>query len=347
VFLVAGDLLTSSNMSDDNQVKCYKFKVKGMHCASCELLLESKLSSLPGVRKVDAKLGSNMIEIHTTSSSSAEELASAISKVVEKDGYLIDQQLYKTNQFDEWFYSVPLSVFFILVYAVVVRAGLFQSDVTNLDERLQVFVLGIGASLSSCMALVGGIVFSISSALDGQPPGKRYLYHASFHLGRLIGFFFLGGLIGVVGSVLKPSAGFSVVLNLLVVFVFLILGISQIFPQSFSKFQFRLPKLFGRLVVKLKVSSPQSSFLIGALTFFIPCGFTNSIQIKALESGSFLSSAIIMFTFALGTLPVLAMISFASTNLSERFNNGIFKKTIGILILALAFYNLILVLNRI
>jgi sulfite exporter TauE/SafE len=45
--------------------------------------------------------------------------------------------------------------------------------------------------------------------------------------------------------------------------------------------------------------------LLGALTFILPCGFTQSVQFQALAAGSFWGGAQLTLAFALGTLPVL------------------------------------------
>lgn len=334
-------------MSDNKDLKCYTYKVNGMHCAACELLIEEKLSALDGVEKVDAKLGAGVVEVYSSNSTSAKQFAEKFNKTLTKHGYSIGKSPVKNNLFNEWFYALPTALIFILSYSILVRAGLLEAGITGNSSFLQIFMLGFVASLSTCMALVGGIVLSISSALDGQPLRKKYQYQFNFHMGRFIGFFLLGGLLGVLGGVLRPTEGFGIILTLTVSLVLFILALSQMLPETFTRFQFRAPKVIGRYVLSKNIVSPFSSFLVGVLTFFIPCGFTNSVQLVALEAGNFINSAGIMFTFALGTFPALAIVSFATANLSERFNNGIFKKTVGLLILAFAIYYLVLLGNRV
>jgi sulfite exporter TauE/SafE len=80
--------------------------------------------------------------------------------------------------------------------------------------------------------------------------------------------------------------------------------------------------------------------LLGVSTFILPCGFTQSMQIYSLSTGSFLTGALTMFTFALGTLPVLGMISFASMKFSKTLQSGLFFKVAGFLVLFFAIFNL-------
>ncbi len=46
-------------------------------------------------------------------------------------------------------------------------------------------------------------------------------------------------------------------------------------------------------------------FFVGAVTFVLPCGFTQTAQALALASGSAWRGSLMMTAFALGTLPVL------------------------------------------
>ncbi|MCR4280902.1 MAG: sulfite exporter TauE/SafE family protein, partial [Candidatus Kaiserbacteria bacterium] len=60
----------------------------------------------------------------------------------------------------------------------------------------------------------------------------------------------------------------------------------------------------------------------------------------ALTTGNFMTGALTMFVFALGTLPMLALLSFGSLNIAHKPWKGIFFKTSGIIVIALALLNL-------
>jgi sulfite exporter TauE/SafE len=81
--------------------------------------------------------------------------------------------------------------------------------------------------------------------------------------------------------------------------------------------------------------------LVGVATFFLPCGFTQSMQIYTLTTGSFMTGALIMFTFALGTLPVLALLSFSSLSIHKKAQSGIFFKSVGLIVIFFGIFNLI------
>ncbi len=81
--------------------------------------------------------------------------------------------------------------------------------------------------------------------------------------------------------------------------------------------------------------------VMGALTFFLPCGFTITSQSLALISGNWFQSGLIMFFFALGTLPALLLIGVSSVAYTQRPHfAGQFMKIAGVLVLFFAAYNI-------
>ena len=81
--------------------------------------------------------------------------------------------------------------------------------------------------------------------------------------------------------------------------------------------------------------------LIGLGTFFLHCGFTQSMQISALSSGSFTKGFLIMFSFALGTLPVLALLSFGSVSFAHSKYAPLFFKSAGVVVIVLGMFALL------
>ena len=77
-------------------------------------------------------------------------------------------------------------------------------------------------------------------------------------------------------------------------------------------------------------------FILGGITYFIPCGFTQSMQLLALSSGSFNSGALIMTVFALGTLPALLGIG-AISSIAQGRAGKIFISVAGAASLLLGF----------
>ena len=203
------------------------------------------------------------------------------------------------------------------------------------------FTIGIIASLSTCMAVVGGLVLSMSATF-AKEPGDRVRPQILFHLGRILSFFFLGGVIGAIGSAFTLNLGATFALDLIIGLVMLILGINLLDVFHFSKkLTPGMPKFLSKRALSVsKFNHTLTPLLVGIATFFLPCGFTQSMQLYALTTGSFIHGGLTMLSFALCTLPVLALISFSSFSIQKSSKSGIFFKTAGLIVIMFAVFNL-------
>jgi len=191
------------------------------------------------------------------------------------------------------------------------------------------------------MAVVGGLLLSMSAsfAKDGYKAEPQIM----FHVGRIISFFILGGVIGAIGSVFQISGAGMFVLSFIIAIVMLILGINllDVFPWA-KKLQPSMPKFLSKHAIGIsKLNHIFAPFLVGVATFFLPCGFTQSMQIYTLSTGNFMQGALIMLSFALGTLPILGLVSFSSLSLGKNSKSGIFFKVSGLIVILFALFNLI------
>lgn len=118
----------------------------------------------------------------------------------------------------------------------------------------------------------------------------------------------------------------------------LMLGLNLI--GVFAKNKVALPsQIFGFFRrIEHKAFTP---LIIGFGTFFLPCGFTQSMQVVALSSGSFISGALIMFAFALGTFPMLALLSFGSASFAQSRHAPLFFKSAGVVVIGLGLFALL------
>jgi sulfite exporter TauE/SafE len=73
-----------------------------------------------------------------------------------------------------------------------------------------------------------------------------------------------------------------------------------------SHISITLPKFLGSDIANNgNISKHITAISTGALTFFLPCGFTLAMQAYAITTGSAMTGALTMMTFALGTAPGL------------------------------------------
>lgn len=309
-----------------------EFYVHGMHCSTCEILIEDKLLQVSGLNKAKVSLKTNKVFICSDKEISPEEL----SKYVEEHGYKISDSIEAASKINyrELSIGFAIAVSIFSVFLLLQKLGLVNLVNPEKVTLPFVFLIGIIASLSTCMAVVGGLVLSLSSSFAKD---KNYTPLISFHLGRVIGFFVLGGLIGLLGSAFILNSTAYFVMDTVLFIVMVIMGLNLLDIFRFTKMaQIKLPKNLSKHVLKLQNQKGiLPAALMGAATFILPCGFTQSMQIYSLTTANFIQGALTMFAFSLGTLPVLSLISFASVKIKSK----VFFSTAGFLILMFALFN--------
>lgn len=313
--------------------------VSGLHCRACEILSEEKLSKIKNVTKVRVSQRRGEAEIFYNDSIPDQ---AEIRRELRALGYdLTDDKTGENKKTEVKTDTTWLSALLIIaiVYLLLKNVTLFDfSSYLNQEFSWPLALLvGLAAGVSTCLALVGGLVLGLAANYSKEHPeatkSEKFKPHLLFNLGRVGGFFLLGGILGLIGSELKPSPLFNGLLTITVAFVLLFLGAKLLNFPGLNKFEVTLPKSLGR---KIKTNNP---WLLGALTFFLPCGFTQAMQIYALNSGNFFSGALTMSMFALGTVPGLLGLGGLSAVLGNK-RNKLFFTIAGAIVVLFAILNL-------
>jgi sulfite exporter TauE/SafE len=312
-----------------------------MHCASCVVLTEDALKEVSGVSNVRVDLTGRTATVTGELPETATETAALLSPHMPAGYSLSTEPTVKSVKWNEFVYALPIAALFFVGFYALQKSGIVEVNASNSMSIGTALVIGLIASVSTCLAIVGGLVLSVSVAYAKTGDTKKPQIY--FHVGRLVAFFVLGGVLGLVGKSLQLGSTGTTMLTTLVAIIMLILGVNllDIFHSS-GKFQLSLPKHFSTLIHRLKNSTHAAMpLLLGAATFFLPCGFTQSMQAYTLTTGSFMTGGLTMLVFALGTLPMLAVLSFSAFSINNKPWRGVFFKTAGVIVIALAVTNLL------
>ena len=320
----------------------HTFHVSGMHCQACVLLTENELLEQPGVTAATSNLSNSSVTVTGDfNNASPELLVKQLSGVLEKHGYVLSMKKEKVQpQWKDFKIALPLALLFIALFVLLQQLGIVNLISSSNVSYATAFTIGIIASLSSCMAIVGGLVLSMSATFAQS--NRSFRPQILFHLGRIISFFVLGGAIGALGASFSLNTVGIFILSLLVGLVLFGLGLNllDVFPWA-QRLQLSMPKFLSRNLLGVsKFHTSITPALIGIITFFLPCGFTQSMQVYALSTGSFLQGGLTMLFFALGTLPVLALVSFSTFSLTKGLNASIFFKTAGLIVIVFGLFNI-------
>lgn len=323
--------------------------IEGMHCRSCEITLKQELEKVPRVIAASASLKTQTATLEAISQPSQSDLA----KAVQAAGYTIGSAR------QPWF-SRNVRDYKDLCLGILVISGLVVAyNIFNVDRLISTgsissggvgvaLLTGLAAGISTCMALVGGLVLGLSSRHAKKHPSattlQKFRPHVLFNLSRIVSFFILGGLIGLLGSSFQLQGAPLGLLLIGVGVVMFILGLqlTNVMPRV-STGRITLPPAMANFIGLKKNSekeySHKGALALGAISFFLPCGFTQVMQLYAISSGSFMTGAIVMSVFAIGTAPGLLGVG-GLTSLIKGNSASRFFKIAGVAVMVLALVNI-------
>lgn len=323
--------------------------IKGMHCRSCELLVEDELSKVKGVNCVCVSQDKGIAEIEHDRDLNATELVNAIRKA----GYDLgkDEVPWISRNLKDYQDIGKAALVLFIVFYIAGRLGIFNLAVNSSSGYSSlpvVLLIGLTAGVSTCMALVGGLVLGASARFAEKHPEatslQKFKPHLFFNLGRIISFFVLGGVIALVGSVFQLSTSVLGILTVAVGGVMLLLGTQLVdISPKLNRIKFMLPKSIAKALGinqrKEQEYSHKGAFVSGALTFFLPCGFTQAMQLYAMSTGNPVIGALTMGTFAIGTAPGLLGVGGLTAIIKGAAAKNFFRFA-GLVVASLALFNI-------
>lgn len=309
--------------------------IKGMHCPSCEILITDKFKEMANVSVVKSNFQKQEAEVYF----SGQLDQKSVNEKIRPFGYEIGE---RKNDYQEntplskkIFETLLIGVGLGLLYLIAKEINIIPNiNITGNLNLITVLILGLVASVSTCMATSGALF--LSTVNEKTNNFKQAVY---FSLGRIISYGFFGFIAGLIGSVIITGLKFGSGLTLLAAIFMILLGLDMLRIISFASI---IPYgatsgIFRKLEHFLIKDPHQSAFFLGAITYFLPCGFTQATQVYALGLASPWQSALTMAVFALGTAPAIIFIG-SLRGLLKSTVYQYFMKIIAVGVLILGLY---------
>jgi sulfite exporter TauE/SafE/copper chaperone CopZ len=296
--------------------------IGGMHCINCAGAAEKLLRAVPHVETARVHYPSGRAVIGYSEGLDV----TAIQAALAPEGYSLAPGAdaaspVRGNTLKDYVEMGAMVVTLGAIMLALQRFHLLPRGLSVSDEMSYglVFVIGLVASVSSCLAVTGGLLVALAAKYNEANPyltdRQRLTPHLYFNLGRIVSYTLLGGAIGALSAALTLTPAASGALTLIASAIMILLGLNMLglFP-SIGQYLPRLPHaLSNRLHDGASYETKSAAFLLGGATFFLPCGFTQALQLYVLSKGSFSTGALTMLAFALGTLPALLSLSTISS----------------------------------
>ena len=222
-------------------MKKLHFTVKGMTCSSCEVLIERGLKKVSGVEKVNVNRARETAEVECADAITVEQLQEAVK---DKGYQLLDTaQPFSSKSFllKNQDRLVEIGGMFLLMAGgyLLLKQLNFLPEGISVSENMgfgAAFLIGLVAAMSTCLAVAGGLLLSVAGKYNEKYPHltgwQKFQPHISFNIGRIVSYTFLGGMVGLLGSVLTLSPQMTGILIILSSILMLIIGLQllHIFP---------------------------------------------------------------------------------------------------------------------
>ncbi len=298
--------------------------VMGMTCRTCEVRIQRYVGRLPGVERVTASAVHGRVHVE----SSAPIPSAALAAAIRAAGYEVGATPWLERNPDVWLtalFGVVLLAAFVLVAKVTGLDSLASgagSASLGTGGLAVALLLGLAAGVSTCMALVGGLVLALSASFEAaQAAGSsrrgvmaRMRPSLVFMSGRITGYAFVGALLGALGAgiTFPPVVLGGMMIAVAVLMTLVGARLTGLSPRI-AAWSPTLPVGLARSLGMTQGATQDGTgaysdgraALLGAATFFMPCGFTQAVQVYALSTGSPLIAGATMAVFAIGTAPGL------------------------------------------
>lgn len=313
--------------------------VSGTHCASCKIFIEDTLNEQIGIENAHVNLKEETVSFATTLDDSQHKLAEILTQKIQHNGYVlsVEKKTKERKSNKVMWQALPIGLVLLFIFFIIQKSGILNVGLGGTVTPVTSFIIGLIASVSSCLAVVGGLVLSLSATVS-QDNISDVKPMVLFHGGRLVSFAVLGGVLGAIGNVIGISFTITAILGIIASVVMIVLGLNLV--GVFEKNLIALPSSVFSFFRKAEHKT-MAPFLVGVGTFFLPCGFTQAMQLAALSSGSFFSGFLIMTAFALGTLPMLTLLSFGSASFAQSKHAPLFFRSAGVVVIGLGIFALV------
>lgn len=285
--------------------------VKGMFCTNCEKRIRERVMELPGVDAVDIKYTKENAVITFDNSKIS------IENIIEE----IDKLGYKASITNNSYVQIA-SFLIILIAVYIIAKHLGWLQIFNLFPEIEtsfslgmLFVIGLLTSVH-CIAMCGGINLT-QSTMAAEKNSSLIYSNIAYNSGRVISYTVIGGIVGAAGSVISFNGALRGVVSIVVGLIMIMTALTMLGVfRPFRRIKLRLPAgIYKRLSGNRR---RRSSFFIGLINGFMPCGPLQSMQIYALSAGSALMGTLSMFVFSLGTVPLMLGFGMLSGRLNKK-----------------------------
>lgn len=307
-------------------MKIVYVKIDGIHCSHCESKIIAELLKNKKIKEV--KIKKNIASISYKGNLKHEEIIHSVRVI----GYFTREE-YISDDLKQIDTNITLKEFLlILIGIVLILIGikkLFGFNILNMiptiDSSITYGMLVVTGLFTSvhCISMCGAMnIMAVVHENTKNSIKKPLLYN----MGRVISYTLIGGIVGFLGSIISINDTVSGIIILIAALMMVLMALNMLGVVCYKlpkRFNFKIKKRFNNF------------FVIGLVNGFIPCGPLQAMQLYALSTGSFITGALSMFLFGIGTVPLMLFVG-VIFNLFKGKRRIFLNKIASVLILILS-----------
>lgn len=171
-------------------------------------------------------------------------------------------------------------------------------------------VIGLAGSLH-CVGMCGPIILALP--FENSTWLSRITHNGVYYLGKALTYAIMGFAIGLMGSAVFPKHWQQWISIATGVFILLFTWVPKWLPSlSSGKFNSWVIQSMGEWMRK---SGIKAQFIVGFLNGLLPCGLVYMALAASVPAGGAFQSALFMFVFGVGTVPLLFILSLSKDTL--------------------------------
>jgi sulfite exporter TauE/SafE len=186
------------------------------------------------------------------------------------------------------------------------------------------FLMGLVGSFH-CLGMCGPIAMALP--MGHRTNSGRLAGGVIYNLGRVFTYSFLGLVLGMAGELLispKIQNMVSIAFGALIV-IYLLLPATTKTALRISPNQALLVRLRKQIAKFLYIDNNSSLFGIGILNGLLPCGMIYLALTSSFLAGSAVKGSLFMFSFGLGTFPIMLAAVFFGSFVNQQIRSRLRK----------------------
>ncbi|WP_051335758.1 sulfite exporter TauE/SafE family protein [Methylocapsa acidiphila] len=310
-------------------------RARGMHCSGCEHIIEEAARELAGVRKIKADYPTETVSVSFDPSSTTVQ---EICAVIARKGYRCAPLEEAPPRPRRWAQALGL-VAGILGIALIILLDtrwISQSGAPDISQHMSFgLILSLGLLTGfHCIGMCGGFVLSYA-ADDARVGRPSYISHLLYGAGKTLSYTLIGATFGLVGAIIAFTPLLRGIAGVAAGAFLIIFGLNMLnLFQPLRRIRLKTPEALERFLQK-KTPTSRRPFVIGLLNgFMLACGPLQAMYVMAAGTGSAVEGAKMLFSFGVGTLPVLLSFGVLTTLISASLTHRLLRAS-GVIIIIL------------